>query len=290
MPRVFALYNVNKEKQNEIVLTRILGKDEEEESEETDNFPYFLFDEKVAKTVKEIVFSKEEMEIFGYWNYTINYNINHPCEFAFFEKYGGFYTTRYKLNNIYEKIYFIDNLPYYGINTTRRNTIKIINDYGENNPNKEYRFCSMSKKHIIAYLGLEKIIEKCKEIYEQHIFMDNEKNVNSYAELELLKNIEEATKKHESVVNKSKQKVYYPYNVWDEIPRRFADFFEIIKICKNDNTEEYARYLQLLNKYNETPELYEYEPKCPKLYYTYEIKLSQKGEKFLKWCKEENEK
>lgn len=115
-----------------------------------DNTPYFLFDKnsKDLEDIKNCYASAEELDMLGYADY-ISWNGKYgkrekrgdarfPLEFAFFEKYGGYNSTRKKMADARNRLggLYRDAL-----------------EFAEENPGKEFRLISLDEAVIVDMIA-----------------------------------------------------------------------------------------------------------------------------------------
>lgn len=160
----------NKDERNEIIaeLNSVTYVDE---SDMIDNIPYFLFseDSEQLDKIRECYATAEELDMLGYAYYVsgrkysnARNGVNWPLDFAFFEKYGGFNTTRKKMADVHNRLG------------------KLYEDaifFAEKNPGVEYRLSSLGVDLIVEKIGMfignESLMENVRELYNSLKAIEN---------------------------------------------------------------------------------------------------------------------
>lgn len=290
------LYGVGAAERNRVVLD-IFGDDRREEEKpavESDNFPYFLFDDRpdIVAAAKRAELSVEEMELFGY-TYYLEYFID-TCgeyhehrtsiDYRVFEKYGGYFRTMCTINQIKLKIGEYkwrrkDDIP---------SLATFVYNFGLCYPNVPFKFCALSKQDIANNVndlpGIEKdriyinkLYAKCKAV-EKPIFLGTSEHY------ERDDNIPEIVR---GLYRRDGGSYYHKKN--DNSYRMYADgvIEKCIVIVKRENTEE--GYLNRRNQYLSDKEAYDAHPnlfdRAPEFEYQYDfyIRLTDLGREYIQW-------
>lgn len=272
--KLLDIYKVDKEMRKEVVLS-IYGDDREEQPEEKDNFPYFLFEDHpdFIAEAKAARLTEEEMDIFGYLE-----NRRYD-EYSFYGSHGGFF----RVTNIIQRIRAMGSNEF----------LKMIYDYGIRTSGQAFSFCALAPKDILHYIdglsgywkienvshsychkeNLKDLYSLCKEVAEPVPINHDPKNSEIKTILSLLEKSYDYSYGH------------YRCPIGETAKKCFAIRHEEIQDEKYMARKK--QYLSDLEAYTAHPNLYDREPHFQYSYNRW-LELTDIGKKVIEWYEGSN--
>lgn len=262
--KLLDFYKVSDKERKECVLALYGNKVSKETNETECVFPEFLFKEDTAQTIKNLVFEKEEQDLFGLLYHYGSGNKELSLKnipYQGITEFGGIFQAVNLRERIMEKLANFN--------------IKQIFTWCVNHPEELFDYRKLSKEEWKEFLVNDKILlpeslyQACKK-GDVLVLGETKTGVN--------RNIPEEVKRYISTPG------YFDRSLKFVINSEWENCFEIEN--KEEDDEEYIKnkeqYLSDLAAYEEHPNLYDRKPEFKEIY-KYVLHVTEAGKKFVEW-------